>query len=448
MHSDVAISVKNLTKTYRIFGHPGDRIKQALTFGQKQYHKEFTALKNVSFEIKKGETVGIIGRNGSGKSTLLQLICGILKPTSGSVEVNGRISALLELGAGFNPEFTGRENVYFQGAVTGIPREEMVKRFDEIAAFADIGEFIDQPVRTYSSGMFVRLAFSVAIHVDPDILVIDEALGVGDAFFVQKCFRFLNEFRKTGTLIVVSHDLQAVKGLCERAIWLKQGAIQASGLTKTVCEGYLSDLFDGELPRLHVGEDQDVDDWGDQRIPYLNASNLRNDLKLFRFNPAAPAFGDGRAQIVDVQLTDQAGRPYSWALGGEVVTLSIEARVNEILMSPIIGFIVKNGIGQALFGDNTYLSYADHPIVAAAGSGLHACFRFRMPRLPIGDYSVAVAIADGSQGEHQFQHWIHDALMFQSHRSSVDGSLVGLPMQEILLKATPAVQTVKSKELT
>src|SRR3989338_8224249 len=177
---DIAISVKNLTKIYRIFGHPGDRIKQALTFGRMRFHNEFTALQDVSFEIKKGETVGIIGRNGSGKSTLLQLICGILKPTSGSVKVNGRISALLELGAGFNPEFTGRENAYFQGAVMGMTREEMDGRFDDIAAFADIGKFIDQPVRIYSSGMFVRLAFAVSVHINPDILSIDEALSVGD----------------------------------------------------------------------------------------------------------------------------------------------------------------------------------------------------------------------------------------------------------------------------
>lgn len=198
MSSDIAISVRNLSKTYRIFGHPGDRIKQALTLGRVPFHREFTALKDVSFEIKKGETVGIIGRNGSGKSTLLQLLCGILKPSSGSVTVNGRVSALLELGAGFNPEFTGRENVYFQGAVMGFSKPEIDSIFDDIAAFADIGEFIDQTVRIYSSGMFVRLAFSVAIHSTPDILVIDEALSVGDEGFQRKCFERICQFREGG----------------------------------------------------------------------------------------------------------------------------------------------------------------------------------------------------------------------------------------------------------
>jgi lipopolysaccharide transport system ATP-binding protein len=431
---DTAIAVRNLTKTYRIFGHPGDRIKQALTFGRVKFHRDFTALKDVSFEIKKGETVGIIGRNGSGKSTLLQLVCGILKPTSGTVQVNGRISALLELGAGFNPEFTGRENVYFQGAVMGFTKAEMDARFDEIAAFADIGEFIDQPVRTYSSGMYVRLAFSVAIHVEPEILVVDEALSVGDALFTQKCFRFLTEFRKKGTLIVVSHDLHAVKGLCERVLWLDQGAVQAFGVAKTVCEGYLSAMFGGSQRNREISNNSEDDDQADQRSPYLNASNLRNDLELFRFNPAAPSFGSGGAQVVNVRLIDPSGQSYSWVLGGEVVTLSIEARVREDMASPIIGFIVKDGIGQALFGDNTFLSYADHPIVVAVGDTLEARFRFRMPRLPIGEYSVAVAIAEGSQGAHEFHHWVHDALVFQSRRSSVDGALVGLPMQDISLR--------------
>ena len=238
--SDIAVSVRNLTKTYRIFGHPGDRIKQALTFGRRRFHREFTALKDVSFDIRKGETVGIIGRNGSGKSTLLQLICGILKPTSGTVNVNGRISALLELGAGFNPEFTGRENVYFQGAVMGISKARMDERYDEIAAFADIGEFIDQPVRTYSSGMFVRLAFSVAISVEPDILVIDEALAVGDASFQAKCLIRLKALQATKDFVIlfVSHDMVAVRNLCTRVFTLEKGEVVRNASPRVSAELY------------------------------------------------------------------------------------------------------------------------------------------------------------------------------------------------------------------
>lgn len=223
---DIAISVRNLSKTYRLFAHSGDRIKQAATFGLRKFHKEFTALKDVSFDIKKGETVGIIGRNGSGKSTLLQLICGIIKPTSGTVQVNGRVSALLELGAGFNPEFTGRENVYFQGALMGISKTQMDERFDDIAAFADIGEFIDLPVRSYSSGMFVRLAFAAAVHVDPDILVIDEVLAVGDTHYQRRCFDKIYELQdRQTTIVIVSHNPYQIERLCDWAAVLHQGAL-------------------------------------------------------------------------------------------------------------------------------------------------------------------------------------------------------------------------------
>jgi lipopolysaccharide transport system ATP-binding protein len=242
MPSDVVISVSRLTKAYRIFGHPGDRIKQALAFGRVRLHREFTALQDVSFDIKKGETVGIIGRNGSGKSTLLQLICGILKPTMGSVKVNGRIAALLELGAGFNPEFTGRENVYFLGAVMGFSKAEMDKRFEDICAFADIGDFINQPVRTYSSGMYVRLAFAVQILSEPDILIIDEALSVGDFFFQQKCLSRIRTLCENGvTLLFVSHDTSTVRDFCNRAIFLREGHVEYVGETQLALRRYFSE---------------------------------------------------------------------------------------------------------------------------------------------------------------------------------------------------------------
>lgn len=245
MSSDIAISVKNLTKTYRLFNHPGDRIRQAVTLGRVKFHKEFTALKNVSFEVKKGETVGIIGRNGSGKSTLLQLICGILKPTSGSIIVNGRISALLELGSGFNPEFTGRENIYFQGAIMGFSKEEMDAKVEDIIAFADIGEFIDQPVRTYSSGMFVRLAFATAIHAEPDILVIDEALAVGDMDFQKKSFAYMSNLmtEKQVTIILVSHHLRQIQRFCSKSLYLKNGVNLLFGDSQSVCQQYYESTY-------------------------------------------------------------------------------------------------------------------------------------------------------------------------------------------------------------
>lgn len=441
MCSDVAISVKNLTKTYRIFGHPGDRIKQALTLGRVKFHREFTAIKNVSFEIKKGETVGIIGRNGSGKSTLLQLICGILKPTSGNVHVNGRISALLELGAGFNPEFTGRENVYFQSAVMGISKDKIDANFEKVVAFADIGEFIDQPVRTYSSGMFVRLAFATAIHTGPGIFVVDEALSVGDVVFAQRCMAWIRNFkRQGGTILLVSHDLHALNGLCDRAIWLSNGHLEKDGPTREVSESYMNASF-GQSRGADEFVDISVKPYAatvDQRLPYLNASNLRNDLKIFPFDTNASSFGTGQASIVDVSLTDEAGQSYSWVVGGESVTLLIKAETQIALSSPIIGFFVKDKMGQILFGDNTYLTYADNPLAAPAEGELEGRFQFQMPRLQIGEYSICAALAEGEQHAHITHHWVHNALVFEACSSSVDGVLVGLPMQKISMSATSA----------
>ena len=265
---EISIKVENLAKNYRLFGHPGDRIKQALTLGRVKFHREFTSLNDVSLEVKSGERVGIIGRNGSGKSTLLQLICGILKPTRGKVHVRGSIAALLELGAGFNPEFTGKENVYFQGAVMGYTREEIDRRFPEIAAFADIGDYIDQPVRTYSSGMFVRLAFSAMIHTDADILVIDEALAVGDEAFQRKCFDKLTDYLegKDKILLFVSHNIRQIERVCSKTVWLDAGSIKQIGDPVTVCGTYYDNiqknhesLGESSKPRANVAYSGEVD---------------------------------------------------------------------------------------------------------------------------------------------------------------------------------------------
>lgn len=438
MSSDVVISASNLSKTYRIYDNPLDRIFQRFVFGAKKYYKDFAALDNISFEIRKGETVGIIGRNGSGKSTLLQMVCGILKPTAGVIHTAGRVSALLELGAGFHPEFTGRENVYMQGAIMGINRKGMDTRFADIEAFAEIGAFIDQPVKTYSSGMFVRLAFSAAIHVDPDLLLIDEALSVGDAAFGQKCMRYFRKFKQNGTLLVVSHDIQSIIGLCDRVIWIANGKIQMQGDTKKVCETYMTSSFG---PALSDQSDEkksygrkrleDIERLVDQRQTLFNASNLRNDLEIFRFNPDASSFCSGKARITDVRMINENGAIYSWIVGGELVTLLIKIRAEVALSALIVGFLVKDKLGQTLFGDNTYLTYASSPVAVAQGSIIEAKFKFQMPRLPKADYSICAAIADGSQNLHETHHWMHDALLFRSHNNSVSQGLVGIPILEV-----------------
>lgn len=245
MSSEIVIRVENLSKCYHIYDKPRDRLLQMLARGRKQYFREFWAIKDVSFEVRKGETVGIIGFNGAGKSTLLQMICGTLNPTSGSIQTSARIAALLELGAGFNPEFTGRENVFMNYALHGVSRQDTEKRFDEIADFAGIGDFIDQPVKTYSSGMFARLAFSAAVHVDPTLLIVDEALSVGDMAFQEKSISRMKQIREAGTSILfVTHSISAVRNFCDKALWLDQGQVRAFGESLSVCDGYQSAVED------------------------------------------------------------------------------------------------------------------------------------------------------------------------------------------------------------
>lgn len=448
---DIAIRAQGLSKCFGIYASPIDRLKQFVlprlqhlaTRSSKKYYREFWAVRDVSFEIKKGQTVGIIGRNGGGKSTLLQMICGTLTPTDGKIQTNGRIAALLELGSGFNPEFSGQENVYMYASVLGLTNEEIDARFKDIIAFADIGEFIEQPVKTYSSGMMVRLAFAVIAHVDADILVVDEALAVGDAFFTQKCMRFLRGFMKTGTILFVSHDTSSIKNLCSHVIWLEKGQVIKEGSPKEVCEQYLEAFYEvqqGKSSTTKLKENKtiskdssNIKDLKDPRLAFINSSNLRNDLKVFKFDSDAPAFGKGCAQIHDVQLLDEEKNQLAWIVGGEKITLRVNAHINQNLDSPIVGFSIKDRLGQTLFGDNTFLTYQDQNVYCQAGNELQADFDFYMPLLPHGHYSISVAIANGTQDEHQQQHWIHDAVLFKSESSSVSTGLVGIPMQQIKL---------------
>jgi lipopolysaccharide transport system ATP-binding protein len=445
---DIAIRAQGLSKCFGIYASPLDRLKQfalprlqnLTTRSSKKYYREFWAVRDVSFEIKKGQ---IIGRNGGGKSTLLQMICGTLTPTDGKIQTNGRIAALLELGSGFNPEFSSQENVYMYASVLGLTNVEIDARFKDIIAFAHIGEFIEQPVKTYSSGMMVRLAFAVIAHVDADILVIDEALAVGDAFFTQKCMRFLRGFMKTGTILFVSHDTSSIKNLCSHVIWLEKGQIIKEGTPKEVCEQYLEAFYEvkqGKSSTTKLKEIKTISKEGlhikdlkDPRLAFINASNLRNDLEIFKFDDEAPAFGKGGAQIHDVQLLDEEKNQLAWIVGGEKITLRVNAHINQNLDSPIVGFSIKDRLGQTLFGDNTFLMYQDQNVYCQAGSELQADFDFYMPLLPHGQYSISVAIANGTQDEHQQHHWIHDAVLFKSESSSVSTGLVGIPMQQIKL---------------
>lgn len=466
---ELAICVRGVSKVYEIYDTPSHRLKQFLIpklqslFGKnkKKYYKDFHALSDISFDVYKGQTFGIIGKNGSGKSTLLQIICGTLHPSAGEVQVTGRVAALLELGSGFNPEFTGRENVYFNASILG--QEESITRskFSEIEKFADIGDFIDQPVKTYSSGMLVRLAFAVIAHVDADILVIDEALAVGDAFFTQKCMRFLRDFMKKGTVLFVSHDLGAVKNLCSDAIWINKGCLKYNGDSRIASDLYIEELFGYDKPKytekervnkitdsnyknirnndinggdLHIVKNSVKKEYLDVRSDFINKSILRNDIKIFDFDFNAKSYESGSAFIDDVGFYNLDGNKIAYIVGGERVILQVRVRVNEEIKSPIIGFYIKDRLGQNLFGDNTWLSYCDDVKTVPEGDYVLARFIFYMPRLHVGDYSITVAFAQGTQDSFVQHHWIHDALHFVSQTSSVAGGLIGIPMQEISLE--------------
>jgi lipopolysaccharide transport system ATP-binding protein len=419
MSFDFAIHAGNLGKCYQIYDRPVDRLKQSFWRGGKQFYREFWALKDVFLEIKKGETVGIIGSNGSGKSTLLQIICGTLNPSEGEVTINGRVAALLELGAGFNPEFTGRENVYMNAAIMGLSTAEIDSRYDEIAAFANIGSFIEQPVKTYSSGMYVRLAFATAINVSPDILVVDEALSVGDARFQQKCMAKIRKFCQTGTVIFVSHNTAAVTELCSRAIWIESGRIRLDGRPKLVTEKYLQFMYEGdagfEAPviKSNVDSQRDFDTGG--------FTLIGDDIRQF---------GDRRVIIEAVRLISQGSRN-SVVYTEQPCTIGIVLHAHKNIVNPIVGFIVKDRLGREILGDNTLLIRKELPSLL---NGQRYVITFRIdawPNLLEGEYSLTVAIADGTFNDHMQCHYLHDAVIFKSVPVRTPAGIFSVPNTKV-----------------
>ncbi|MCW0922699.1 ABC transporter ATP-binding protein [Pseudomonas sp. RG1] len=449
------IEVVGLEKAYHIYDAPHDRLKQIFLGWKRNYYRDFLALKNVSFEVLKGQSVGVIGRNGAGKSTLLQLLTGTLTPTSGSVKINGKVAAVLELGSGFNPEFSGRENIYLYASLFELKKTCIEERFQKIVDFSELGDFIDQPVKAYSSGMQARLAFSVIAHVDADILIIDEALSVGDAFFAQKCMRFLRQFQERGTILFVSHDLAAVTAFCDHAIWLEGGVVRDAGSAKDVCEKYFAQLYmqhtgaDGAAAAVEAAaieqDAEEADDMVDeepdaeiieQRIVMQDDGSISKgaqEIEGFGFNPQSSTFGTGGAEILNVSFTNANGRPLTVCEGGDEVVVKVSARANHDVDMPIIGFIIKDRLGQPLIGGNTYHSYKNTPVRVTAGKRVDAAFHFKLPILAVGDYSIVAAVANGTLHEHVQLHWMHDAVLFKVVATSIDGVIVGAPLDKIIL---------------
>lgn len=452
MCSETVMEANDISKVYLLYGKPEDRLKQMLVpkikrllapvFGglmprlkrDEPRYREFWALKDVTVKLKPRETLGIIGQNGSGKSTLLQIMCGTLTPSAGTARSEGRVAALLELGAGFNPDFTGRENVYLNAAIYGLSTAEIDDRIQAIVDFAEIGEHIDQPVKTYSSGMFVRLAFSVIANIDADILVIDEALAVGDAYFQQKCMRFLRKFQEHGSIFFVSHDTGAMMSFCDRVVWLHHGCIRAEGDPKEVCEEYLAYLY-----QQHTGVEPDAmttlnaDSTLDQANTEASMSQLsEGDVPSIGAQENGRGFGDKAAEIVSCHLRDEKGRALQAISGGESVCLEVRFRANADIRSIIAGFIVKDRLGQFVFGDNTLSGSTSRSLDVDKGSYGMASFRFSMPTLVPGTYSIVLSIASGTLMQHVQHHWLHEAIVFNSHADVNTGVMFKIPVDSEL----------------
>lgn len=395
-----ALRVDNVSKLYRIYDRPTDRLKEMLTQGLIKRHREFWALKDISFEVEGGTTTGIIGPNGSGKSTLLQIVTGTLEPTHGTIHYEGRVAALLELGAGFNPEFTGLENVYLNASLLGFSRSETKARLPEIERFAEIGDFIKQPVKTYSSGMYIRLAFAIAVSVDPQILIIDEALAVGDAVFQRRCLRRIKEIQENGaTILFVSHDPHSIRALCSRAILLNRGHKEADGPPNDVLNRYQKLIMSSEAAFESRGfgdyAEHEADDeiWLDQNLRPLKFSYRH---------------GDGTAEILSVEFLKD-GRLVEFVDSGDPVVIRIRARFNEDVFNPVIGFLIRDRNGIHVYGTNTEIQqiFFEH---VKAGEVLEANFAFNC-WVGVGSFSITAAVHSVGGGSYD---WVDDVAFFRA----------------------------------
>jgi len=404
-----AVEFQGVSKSYAIYDAPGDRLKELLSLNRLKRHQDFWALHDVSFEVKRGETFCIVGENGSGKSTLLQMVAGILHPTSGTVGIYGRVSALLELGAGFNPEFSGRDNVYLNGSILGLTTRQIDQRYKDIAAFAEIGNFIDQPVKTYSSGMVVRLAFAVAINVDPEILLVDEALAVGDIYFRQRCMRKVHELRQRGiTILFVSHAVSDVKAIGDRVLWLDHGRMIDVGEPDRVVSKYLAAMTEKDSTYLLL---KSATDPPPRRGGLMTAPEIVETIPNIDHR-----FGDGRAAIMGIAVLDEQGRTLPILEPGSRILVRISVRATADVALPIVGFMLRNQLGMDFSGTNTAREgYELAPL--QTGDVTTVDFYLDLPELYPAAFSFSPAIADGTLMGYQMCDWIDNANTLQMGRS-------------------------------
>lgn len=405
---EYAIQVQDVSKIYRLYEKPIDRLKESLSLTHKSYHRDFFALSNISFQVKKGETVGIIGTNGSGKSTILKIITGVLTPTTGNVRVSGVISALLELGAGFNMDYTGIENVYMNGTMMGFTRSQMDEKLPEILEFADIGDFVYQPVKTYSSGMFVRLAFALAINVEPEILIVDEALSVGDVFFQSKCYRRMEEIRKQGTtILMVTHDMGSVIKYCDRVVLLNKGHYVAEGPAGKMVDLYKK-ILANQMDALEeeLAEMNDFSGGMDGQEVLSEDKNQGMMKDKISINPNRTEYGNGKAEIYDLGLFDERGNLTNLLLKGEYFEIKERIRFFDTIQAPIFTYTIKDKKGADLTGTNTMFEDADVKPVGQ-GDEYEVTFRQKMT-LQGGEYLLSMSCTGFEQGEHTVYHRLYD----------------------------------------
>lgn len=401
---DIAIKVEHLSKMYKLYDKPSDRFKEALGLTKKKLYAEHYALDDVNFDVKVGETVGIIGTNGSGKSTILKIITGVLNPTGGSVTVNGRISALLELGAGFNMEYTGIENIYLNGTMIGFSREEIDAKMQDILDFADIGEFVNQPVKTYSSGMFVRLAFAVAINIEPEILIVDEALSVGDVFFQSKCFKKFEEFKKMGkTILIVSHDLGSISKYCDRVILLNRGKKAAEGSPKKIV-----DLFKKLLVGVNIDEDDESSE-NSTAVAAVDDDSVDTRWKdNYTINPKINEYGNRKAEIIDFAIIDENGVYTSSIMKGTSFKIRSKVKFNESVVDPIFTYTFKTIKGTDITGTNTMFEKVSVG-TTKPGDVYVATFEQDMS-LQGGEYLLSISCTGFVEGELTVYHRMYDVV--------------------------------------
>ena len=406
MDKNLAISVQGVSKIYKLYDKPIDRLKEAVSLTHKSYHRDFFALSDISFDVKKGETVGIIGTNGSGKSTILKIITGVLSPTTGTAEVSGNISALLELGAGFNSEYTGLENIYMNGTMMGFSREEMQRRMDDILRFADIGDFVNQPVKTYSSGMFVRLAFALAINVDPEILIVDEALSVGDVFFQAKCYRRMEEMMKNGTtILMVSHDMGSIIKYCDKVVLLNRGHFVAQGEAGKMVDLYKKILANqtDELAEALIEEKKEA-----LGLPVEATVSDKRMKDRMNLNPEVQEYGDGRANFEDFGTLDARGNVTNLLLKGEMFTIRERVRFHAPIENPIFTYTLRDKKGTDITGTNTLFEGTEIKPVKD-GDVYTVSFRQKM-NLQGGEYLLSMSCTGYENGEHVVYHRLYNVL--------------------------------------